>query len=37
VLTNLDHDRQLYNTLIPLSREAPVVAYEFHALVDPWS
>jgi len=32
VLTNLYHERQLYNTLIPPSHDSPAVGlYEFHA------
>ena len=31
-LTNLYHDRQLYNTLIPLSHESPVVGLRISRL-----
>jgi len=35
LLTNFDHDRQWFNTLVPLSHESAAVAV-FHAWVDPW-
>jgi len=35
MLTNSDHDRQWFNTLIPPSQESAVVTV-FHAWVDPW-